>query len=90
VQRSLASNLASCAQGVVVWGCFRRPSTFAHRALDCGKGISKDVTVELPDKEEMNLDQYGRPDHQLPQQFKPFAPHLRKQLTSSRFFVLTS
>jgi hypothetical protein len=61
--------LASCAQSVVVWGCFRWPNAFAHRALDSGKGISKDVTVEFPDKEEMNLDQYGCPDHQLSQQF---------------------
>jgi len=58
--------------------------------LDSGKGISKDVTVEFPDKEEMNLDQYGCPDHQLSQQFKPFAPHLRKKLTSSRLLVSTS
>jgi len=37
--------------------------------LDPGKGISKDVMVEFHDKEEMNLDQYGCPDHQLSQQF---------------------
>jgi hypothetical protein len=90
VYRSLASNLASCAQRVVVWGCFRWPNAFARRALNSRQRISDVVAVEFPDKEEMNLDQYGCPDHQLSQQFKPFASHLRKKLASSRLFVLTS
>jgi hypothetical protein len=57
--------------------------------LDSGKGISKDVMVKFPDNEEMNLDQHGCPDHQLSQQFKPFASHLRKELTSPCLFIFT-
>jgi hypothetical protein len=57
--------------------------------MDSGKGISKDVTVKFPDKEEMSLDQYGCPNQQFSRQLKPFAPHLRKELTSSCLFIFT-
>jgi hypothetical protein len=37
--------------------------------LHSGKRISKDVMVKFRDKEEMNLNQHGCPDHRLSQQF---------------------
>jgi hypothetical protein len=51
VYRSLADNLASRAQRVVVWGCWRWPNGFACRPLDTRKRISDEVAVEFADKE---------------------------------------
>jgi len=65
--RSLASNLASWAQRVIIGGCFRWPNAFAHLALNSRQRISDAVAVEFSDKEQMNLDQHCRPDHRLTQ-----------------------
>jgi hypothetical protein len=49
--RSLARNLASCAQRVVVGGCWRWPHTFARLPLDTKRQIRNEVAVEFRDKE---------------------------------------
>jgi hypothetical protein len=87
VYRPLASNLAGCAKRVIIGDCFRWPKAFARLALNSRRRIRDGVVVEFRDKEEMDLDQHGSPDHQLSQEFKPLASHLRKKLTSSRLFI---
>jgi hypothetical protein len=90
VYRSLASNLASGAQRVVVRGRWRWPDAFPRLPLDSRKRISGEVAVQFPDKEEMNLDQHCCPDHHLSQQFEALAVHFWEQLTSLSLLIFTS
>jgi hypothetical protein len=90
LHRSLARDLASRAQRVVVRGCLRRPDAFPRLPLDSIKRISGEVAVQFPDKKEMNLDQHCCPDHHFAQQFESLAVHLWEQLTSLSLLIFTS